>query len=95
MISTRVAISVLCCLIATAATADESENKQGLGSASPPKTRETDLRVLLREVGARIHKHFVVDPRDPAAIDLGGLEHEEITYPQLLSVLVKWDGGHS
>ena len=45
------------------------------------------MRVLLREVGARMHKHFVVDPRVPQAIDLGGLEHQDITYPQLLSVL--------
>jgi len=87
MISTRVAISVLCCLFATIAIADESETKQSLGSSPPLKARETDLRVLLREVGARMHKHFVADPRDPAAIDMGGLEHQEITYPQLLSIL--------
>ena len=43
--------------------------------------------MLLREAGTRMHKHFVVDPRVPQTIDLGGLEHQDITYPQLLSVL--------
>jgi general secretion pathway protein D len=73
--------------LATLAIAGEPEAKQTPNLASPPNSRETDLRMLLREAGARMHKHFVSDPRVPQSIDLGGLERQDITYPQLLSVL--------
>jgi general secretion pathway protein D len=87
MKSTRLVVATLCSLFATFVVAGEPEARQSTGSESVPNSRDTDLRVLLREVGARMHKHFVVDPRVPQAIDLGGLEHQDITYPQLLSVL--------
>ena len=45
------------------------------------------MRALLAEVGARTHKHFVVDPRVPQSVALEGLEHQNVTYPQLLSIL--------
>jgi general secretion pathway protein D len=77
----------LCSLFAAFAIAGEPEAKQSASQESLSNSRDTNLRVLLREVGARMHKHFVVDPRVPQAIDLGGLEHQDITYPQLLSVL--------
>jgi general secretion pathway protein D len=48
---------------------------------------DTDLRALLREVGARLHKHFVVDPRVRQAVDLGGSEPKDVTYTELLSIL--------
>jgi general secretion pathway protein D len=85
--SIRIAGATLCSLLATFAIAGEPEAKQSSSPASLPNSRDTDLRVLLREAGARMHKHFVVDPRAPQAIDLGGLELQDITYPQLLSVL--------
>jgi general secretion pathway protein D len=85
--STRIAVAILCSLFATFAVAGEPEAKQSSSPASIPNSGDTDLRVLLREAGARMHKHFVVDPRLPQAIDLGGLEHQDITYPQLLAVL--------
>ena len=70
------------------AFSDESAPSQSASSASVPIPRgETDLRALLREVGARLHKHFVVDPRVRQAVDLGGLEPREVTYPELLSML--------
>jgi general secretion pathway protein D len=67
--------------------AGEPEAKPSAGISSAPNSRDTDLRVVLRETGARMHKHFVADPRVPQTIDLGGLERQDITYPQLLSVL--------
>src|ERR1700691_6282441 len=48
---------------------------------------DTDVRVLLREVGARLHKHFVLDPRVRQTVDLVGLEAKDVTYPELLSIL--------
>jgi general secretion pathway protein D len=85
--SIRITVAALCCFLATLAIAGEPEAKQTPNLASPPNSRETDLRMLLREAGARMHKHFVSDPRVPQSIDLGGLERQDITYPQLLSVL--------
>ena len=83
----RIALVSCCCFLPTLTIAGESEPKQNPSLSSLPNSRDTDLRVLLREVGARMHKHFVLDPRVPQTIDLGGLEHQDITYPQLLSVL--------
>jgi general secretion pathway protein D len=85
--SIRIALAIFCCFLGTIAIAGEPEAKQSPSLGSPTNSRDTDLRVLLREAGARMHKHFVVDPRVPQTIDLGGLEHQDITYPQLLSVL--------
>jgi general secretion pathway protein D len=83
----RIALASCCCLLPPLTIAGESEPKQSPSLSSLPNSRDTDLRVLLREVGARMHKHFVLDPRVPQTVDLGGLEHQDITYPQLLSVL--------
>jgi general secretion pathway protein D len=85
--SIRIVVATLCCFLATLVVAGEPEAKQSSSLAPPPNSRDIDLRTLLREAGARMHKHFVADPRVPQSIDLGGLEHQDITYPQLLSVL--------
>jgi general secretion pathway protein D len=66
-----------------AGAADSSKQSASVSAHS----EEIDLRVLLREVSARMHKHFAVDPHAPQTIDLCGMDHQEITYPQLLSVL--------
>jgi general secretion pathway protein D len=80
-----IALAVLWCSLPAFAIAVEPEPKQS--SASVPNSRDTDLRALLRELGTRLHRHFVLDPRTPQSIDLGGLDHQDLTYPQLLSVL--------
>jgi len=70
------------------AFADDPVSSQGAPNASVPIPHgDTDLRMLLREVGARIHKHFVVDPRVRQTVDLGGLQPKDVTYPELLSIL--------
>ena len=59
-------------------------------TATPPGSLshgDTDLRMLLREMGARLHKHFVTDPKVRQTLDLGGLEPKDLTYPELLSIL--------
>jgi general secretion pathway protein D len=48
---------------------------------------DTNLRHLVQQVGARLHKPFVVDPRAPQTLDLGSLKPEDLTYRQLLAVL--------
>jgi general secretion pathway protein D len=78
-----------CLLVSPALSfSGESPASQSPTVASAPNPLDADLRTLLREVGARTHKHFVLDPRAARqAVDLGGLEPKEVTYPQLLSIL--------
>src|SRR5450432_1047804 len=64
----------LCCLLPPLAIAAEEIPKQISGLVTTPNSRDLELRMLLRDLGVRMHKHFLLDPR-------------EITYPQLLAVL--------
>lgn len=80
-------VVLFCCVWCTRIFAVDESPKQSISQAPAPISRDTDLRVLLRELGVRMHKHFVLDPRAPQSVDLGGLEPREITYAQLLSVL--------
>ena len=80
-------LTVLWCLLPIPLIAGDLDAKSSASIASAPNSRDTDLRVLLRDVGTRTHKHFVLDPRAPQSIDLGGLDHKDVTYRQLLSVL--------
>jgi general secretion pathway protein D len=75
------------CLLSAVSAAEDPEPKQASSLPSVATAGDTDLRSLLREAGARLHKHFVLHPRAPQTIELGGLQHQDITYPQLLSVL--------
>jgi general secretion pathway protein D len=67
--------------------AGDQESKQGASASTSPNSHDTELRALLREAGTRLHKNFVLDPRAPQTVDLGGLEHKDVTYPALLSIL--------
>jgi general secretion pathway protein D len=67
--------------------AGEAESSLAASVVPDSNTKGTDMRTLLREVSARLHKHFVVDPRAPHSIDLGDLNARDITYAELLSVL--------
>ena len=77
----------LCCLWPALTFAADESPKQSSSLAPTPMSRDAELRTLLRDLGARMHKHFVVDPRAPQSVDLGGLDPREISYPQLLSIL--------
>jgi general secretion pathway protein D len=70
----------------TAAAAD-SPSTLATGESPPRSLRDVDLRALIHEVGAREHKHFLVDPRLPQMIEIGTLERQEVTYPRLLALL--------
>lgn len=67
-------------------TAAEVESRSA-ASEPPHDSHDVDTRELIREVGARLHKHFVWDPRVPQTVNLGTLERQEITYGQLLALL--------
>ena len=73
---------VICCFSIRPAVAADSES-----SPLPSHSDLTDLGTLVREVGAKAHKRFVLDPRVPQGIDLRGLDPRELTYEQLLSIL--------
>lgn len=75
-------------LLPSLAFSDDPASSQSASTASVPIPHgDTDLHMLLREVGARLHKHFVMDPRVRQSVDLGGLEPKDVTYPELLSIL--------
>ena len=78
---------VLLCLPPAVALSAEIGPPADQGSPTASENTKTDLRKLIREVGSRIHKHFLVDPRAPVAVDLNGLDERDVTYPQLLSLL--------
>lgn len=71
------------------AFADCTEPGAPEGSSAFPASDSTniDLHKLTREVGTKIHKHFLLDPRAPRTVDLNGMDAREVTYPQLLSLL--------
>jgi general secretion pathway protein D len=97
----HIALAFCLCSLSALSTAGDSEPKQSTSLTSAPNSRDTDLRMLLREVGGRMHKNFVLDPRGPQTVDLGALERKDVTYPELLSILqvygmvVVADGGIS
>jgi general secretion pathway protein D len=78
--------AILWCLSSVLAIADDSQLKQASVTAGA-NAAGTDLRTLMKELGARMHRHFILDPRTPPTIDLGGLKPDEVTYPELLSIL--------
>lgn len=82
-------MSVASCLLLYSAMsfADDQDTKQSSGVSSVSSVRGTDLHALIRDVGARTHKQFILDPRVPLSVDLGGLDAKELSYPQLLAVL--------
>ncbi|HEY4341475.1 MAG TPA: secretin N-terminal domain-containing protein [Steroidobacteraceae bacterium] len=69
-----------------ATMAADSESKF-IASDAPHDSRDVDTRALIREVGARIHKRFVWDPRIPQTVNLGTLDRQDVTYGQLLALL--------
>jgi len=82
-----IAFAAGCLLQSGLQAAEEPAAKAASGTASPIATGDTDLRSLLRDVGQRLHKKFVWDPHLQAAVELGSLQRQELTYPQLLAIL--------
>jgi general secretion pathway protein D len=58
-----------------------------IASDAPHESRDVDTRAHIREVGARIRKCSVWDPRVPQTVSVGTPEHPDVTYGQLLALL--------
>jgi general secretion pathway protein D len=82
-----IAFACLMWSLSTFVIAADTESKISTSASVVANSGDTDLRSLLREVGTRLHKHFVVDSRLPQTIDLGGLDHRDVSYAELLSIL--------
>jgi len=85
-----IVLGALCLLQATGLRAEEPQAKESAGAAGAAgaaRVGDTDLRALLREVGQRLHKKIIWDPRLQATVELGSLQRQELTYAQLLAVL--------
>ncbi len=81
-------LAACCSVLPLMSSAADSSTSSVSVSESPPRSlRDVDLRALIREVGAREHKHFLWDPRLPQMVELGNLEHQDVTYPRLLALL--------
>jgi general secretion pathway protein D len=94
-----IGLALYWCLLPVFSIAGEPESSLTASVTPDSNSRGTDLRTLLREVSARLHRHFVLDPRAPHSVDLGDLTARDITYAELLTVLkiygmvVVTDGG--
>ena len=80
------ALLLTACLLSAPTFAAESPASEST-SVSASRAGEVDLRALLRELGPKLHKRFVWDPRISQSIDLGTLDRKEMTYPDLLGLL--------
>lgn len=68
--------------------AENGDVSQNVTSAVTAEARGIGLPTLLMELGGRLRKNFVLDPRVASTrIDLLTLRPQDITYPQLLSIL--------
>ena len=80
-------LAACCCALPLTGSATDVSPAASASESPPRSLRDVDLRALIREVGAREHKHFLWDPRLPQMIELGNLEHQDVTYPRLLALL--------
>jgi len=90
MKSTAFAVATLLVLAGGASLGAENVDiSQSMTSPIVAEPRDgISLPALLTELGGRLHKNFVLDPRAASTrIDLLTLRPQDITYPQLLSIL--------
>ncbi len=82
-----IALAAVCLLHSTLKAAEDPEPKTSVSATKAVSLGDTDLRSLLRDVGQRVHRKFVWDPRLQLTVDLGSLQRQDVTYPQLLAIL--------
>ena len=88
MVVIKFVVLVSFMVMASGAHAEESTMAQALTSAGTATASGISLPTLLLEIGGRLHKTFVLDPRATSdKIELLSLRPQDITYPQLLSLL--------
>jgi general secretion pathway protein D len=85
---TKSAVTAILLALVSAAKADNAQTPQPSSTASTSEGRGVALPALLLEVGGRLHKNFFVDPRAASdKVELGSLRQQDLSYPQLLSIL--------
>jgi len=89
MVKTTVLLGAVLLFSLTRAQGSESvETPQAPTSQVTSESHGISLRALLVELGPRLHKNFVLDPKAASdKVDLIDLRQSDITYPQLLSLL--------
>jgi general secretion pathway protein D len=81
-------LTLIAILAASPASGITADVESSSGASDPQRdSRDVDTRGLIREVGGRVHKHFVWDPRVPQTVNLGTLDRQDVTYGQLLALL--------
>jgi type II secretory pathway component GspD/PulD (secretin) len=81
-------LTVMASLVLCAAHA--SAQDAPAGAAAPPAgdgRPGVELADVIERVAAATGREFVLDPRLPPSVDLGGTSIAEVTYPLLLSIL--------
>jgi type II secretory pathway component GspD/PulD (secretin) len=87
-VKTQAVVLAVILVLSGGASAQNSETSQSVSSQSASEARGISLPALLAELGGRLHKNFVLDPRAASdKIDLLSLRQQDITFPQLLSIL--------
>jgi general secretion pathway protein D len=85
---TKSAVTAILLALVGAAKADNAPTLQPSSTASASEGHGIGLPALLLEVGGRLHKNFVLDPRAASdKIELLSLRQQDLSYPQLLSIL--------
>jgi general secretion pathway protein D len=78
----------VCLLLPIAGIAATPESAAGVTALSTSTSSSgTDLRDLVRAVGQKTHKHFLMDPRVRATVELGDTEVRDVSYAMLLTIL--------
>jgi general secretion pathway protein D len=80
-------LAACCCAVPLTGRAADTSSASPASESPPRSLRDVDLRALIREVGAREHKHFLWDPRLPQMVEIGNLERQDVTYPRLVALL--------
>jgi general secretion pathway protein D len=80
------ALTTILLVLPVAGVATEVDSRSAV-SDSFHDPGDVDARALIREIGNRMHKNIVLDPRVPQTLNLGTLTRQEVTYGQLLALL--------
>lgn len=83
----QLAVAGFLCSLSALSVAEDPEPKLSFSVPSTTAVGDTELRVFLREEGARLHKHFVLHPKAPQTIDIGGIPVKNISAAQLVPIL--------
>jgi general secretion pathway protein D len=87
MIRYALTATAICLIGSVPALAADEDSAESTVVQTAPQPNGTDLRALVLEVGGRLHKTVLLDPRVRGSVDLGNLRSRDVTYPTLLTIL--------